>query len=91
MEIIDPDGKTVLDADGDPVGGSLDSPERVVLAKPAPGKYTVLVQGFLIWPQGSSGHGDSGHGNSGHGDSRAGKDTYTLTATADGNRLRVSK
>ena len=88
MEIIGPDGKTVLNADGDPAGASLDSPERVVLAKPVPGKYTVLVQGFLIWPQGRS--GNSGHG-SGHGDGRAGRDTYTLTATADGKRLSVSK
>jgi subtilisin family serine protease len=57
MEILDPNGKTVLNADGDPAGGSLDSPERVVIAKPAGGRYTVLVKGFLIWPQGSSGHG----------------------------------
>ena len=91
MTIIDPAGKTVVDAEGNPLGATLDSPERAVLAKPAPGKYTILVQGFLIWPQGSSGHGNSGHGDSGHGDSRPGKDTYTLTATADGQRLKVSK
>jgi len=91
MEILDPNGKRVLNADGDPAGASLDSPERVVLTNPVPGRYTVLVQGFLIWPQGSSGHGNSGHGNSGHGNSHSGKDTYTLTATANGDRLRVSK
>jgi hypothetical protein len=89
MIIIDPAGKPVVDAAGNPLGASLDSPERVVLAKPAGGKYTILVQGFLIWPQGSS--GNSGHGHSAHRDNRPGKDTYTLTATADGQRLRVSK
>ena len=81
MIILDPAGKMVVGADGNPLGATLDSPERAVLAKPASGKYTVLLQGFLIWPQGSSEHGDN----------RRGKDTYTLTATADGQRLRVSK
>ena len=38
MEILDPAGNTVLDADGDPAGATLDSPERVVLANPVPGK-----------------------------------------------------
>ena len=91
MEILDPAGHRVLNADGDPAGASLDSPERVVLTNPVAGEYKVVVQGFLIWPQGSSGHGDSGHGSSGHGDNRGGRDTYTLTATANGQRLRVSK
>ena len=101
MVILDPAGHVLADADGNPLGSTTDSPERVVIAHPVAGRYTVLVNGFLIWPQGSSGHGEgsgnSGRGNSGHGDGdrdhdpRPGKDTFTLTATADGHRLRVVK
>jgi subtilisin family serine protease len=78
MLVIDPAGHVAVDAAGNPLGASLDSPERAVLADPAPGTWTVLVSGFTIWPQGHSGH-------------HPGKDTYTLTATADGHRLKVAK
>jgi hypothetical protein len=78
MLVIDPAGHLAVGADGNPLGASLDSPERAVLANPAPGKWTVLVSGFTIWPQGHSGH-------------HPGKDIYTLTATADGHRLKVAK
>ena len=78
MLIMTPAGQLVIDANGNPRGATLDSPERVVLANPAPGTWTVLVNGFTIWPQGHSGK-------------HPGKDTYTLTATADGSRLKIQK
>jgi subtilisin family serine protease len=79
MLIMNPAGQLVVDANGNPRGATLDSPERVVLAEPVmPGTWTVLVNGFTIWPQGRSGH-------------HPGKDTYTLTATADGSRLKIQK
>jgi hypothetical protein len=43
-----------------------------------PGKWTVLVNGFTVWPQQRFGH-------------RPGRDIFTLTATADGRRLKVAK
>ena len=56
MLIMDPAGHLVVDGNGNPRGATLDSPERVVLTNPAPGTWTVLVNGFTIWPQGRSGH-----------------------------------
>jgi hypothetical protein len=77
MLIVDPNNNVAVDADGNPLGSTLNSPERAVIAKPIPGAWTVLVAGFTVWPQGGSGH--------------PGKDTYMLTATADGRRMRIQK
>jgi len=78
MLVIDPAGHVAVNANGNPLGATFDSPERAVIANPAPGKWRVLVDGFTIWPQGHFGK-------------HPGKDTYTLTATADGRRLKVAK
>jgi hypothetical protein len=70
--VIDPAGHLVTD------GATLNSPERVVIANPTAGQWTVLVNGFTIQQHGGPG---------GHDD----KDLFTLTATADGRRLKVQK
>lgn len=70
----------VLDPAGHVVldGATLNSPERAVIANPMPGQWTLLVNGFTIQQHG---------GSAGHDD----KDLFTLTATADGRRLKVRK
>ena len=76
--VVDPHGRLVLNADGSPVGATLDSPERVVLDHPAPGVWMLFVNGFLIHPHGRRhGHDD--------------KDVYTLKVTADGEPLPPSR
>lgn len=70
MTVIDPSGQVVVDAAGNPAGGTLNSPERVSVANPAAGTWQLLVSGFAI--QGRS-------------------DVFTVTATADGARLKIKK
>jgi hypothetical protein len=42
-----------------------------------PGEWTILVNGFTIQPKGKGG--------------KEGKDTFTVTATADERRLKIAK
>jgi hypothetical protein len=48
MIVIDPNGTEVQDADGNPPGATLNSPERVLVDNPIPGTWRILVQGFTI-------------------------------------------
>jgi hypothetical protein len=70
MSVIDPNGVEVVDANGNPPGGTLNSPERVVVANPMAGTWRILVTGFTIQRH---------------------ADLFTVTATADGKRLKVKK
>lgn len=52
LYVLTPDFDLVLvdgDADGDWDGLSVDAPERLVIANPTPGQWTLLVDGFTIW------------------------------------------
>jgi subtilisin family serine protease len=72
MVLIAPDG-TVDEISG----ASADSPERVTIANPAPGRWTAAIIGFTVWPlPGSWWH-------------QAGEDLFTFRAEADGRRLRA--
>jgi hypothetical protein len=69
----------VIDPNGNVVlAATLDSPERAVINNPTPGTWTAVVSGFTIQQHKQArGHDD--------------KDIFTLTATADGKRLKVTK
>jgi hypothetical protein len=77
MFVIDPQGNEFVDAAGNPPGATLNSPERVGISNPMPGEWTILVNGFTIQPKGKGG--------------KEGKDTFTVTATADERRLKIAK
>ncbi len=77
MLLIDPQGNEYIDAAGNPPGATANSPERVVVAGPMPGTWTILVNGFTIQQHGRRG--------------KHGKDIFTVTATADGRRLKIGK
>jgi hypothetical protein len=70
----------VIDPNGNVVltAATLNSPERAVITNPIPGTWTAIVYGFTIQQHGQ------GHGNDD-------KDIFRLTATADGQRLKVTK
>jgi hypothetical protein len=61
-------------------GASFNSPERVEIANPTPGRWTAAIIGFTI-------HGTRGHERHGRDKGRQ-KDIYTFRAEADGRRLR---
>jgi subtilisin family serine protease len=73
MVLIDPSGAV------NQSGATLSSPERVRIANPSSGRWTVAVVGFTV------------HGNFGHvdeDDSEHRRDIFTLRAEADGKRLK---
>jgi hypothetical protein len=74
LVLIDPAGHINYD------GASLNSPERVEIAKPTPGRWTAAIIGFTI-------HGTRGHERHGRHDGPE-KDFYTFRAEADGKRLK---
>ncbi|MGD8781747.1 MAG: S8 family serine peptidase [Ignavibacteria bacterium] len=52
MSVYDPADNLILvdnDGDDDTDGISLDSPERLSIASPEEGTYTVLVEGYTVW------------------------------------------
>ncbi len=73
MVLINPAG-TVSNA-----GATISSPERVQIANPMSGRWTVAVVGFTV-------HGNFGHVGDDEDDPR--RDLFTLRAEADGKRLR---
>ena len=75
--VLDPNLDPVLDENGDPAGATEASPERVVVANPIPGEWTLLVNGFTV-------HQTRHHG-------KEGKDSFTLRASADGKALKIKK
>jgi hypothetical protein len=65
-------------------GATANSPERVEITNPMPGRWRVAIIGFTI-------HGDTDDDRHGHGgwhDRRPPKDVYFFRAEADGRRLR---
>jgi len=72
MLIFRPDG-TLLLSDGNPPGATLNSPERAVVPNPAPGRWTVVVDGFTVW--------DTNRGP------RSGSDRFVLRVSADGGPI----
>jgi hypothetical protein len=73
LVLIDPSGKI------DDSGATANSPERVTIDKPAPGRWTAAIVGFTIH-------------DTGHRDRRRDgpqKDAYTFRAEADGRRLKA--
>jgi subtilisin family serine protease len=78
MYVVNPAGQLVVDAAGNPVGASLSSPERAVVASPAPGQWTILVNGFLVHDGKSWRRHDR-------------QDDFTVRATADGELLKVRR
>ena len=76
MILIDPLGNEVVD------GATANSPERVTIANPTPGRWTAALIGFTV-------HGTRGHEDHlGHGPR---KDVYAFRAEADGRRLRARR
>jgi hypothetical protein len=71
MFVFRPDGTEVVDANGFPPGATFNSPERLVVANPQPGDWTVIVNGFTIHSVGGRGH--------------SGRDQFTLRVSADGS------
>jgi subtilisin family serine protease len=64
-------------------GATLNSPERVAIANPIPGRWTAILVGFTIHRHdGKPEDPSKEHGR---------KDTFTLTATADGARLKARR
>ena len=62
-------------------GDTLNSPERVAIASPMPGRWTAILVGFTIHRRdGKPEDPSKEHGR---------KDVFSLTATADGVRLKV--
>jgi hypothetical protein len=59
-------------------GATANSPERVEIANPAPGRWTAAIIGFTIY--GNRGHDPDDDGPR--------KDVYTFFAEADGTRLK---
>ena len=82
MLVLDPNLAVAEDPDGNPLGSTLSSPERAVITNPAPGTWTVLVNGFTVHEEG---------GGSRRKGSKGRKDQFTLRATADGEALRIRK
>ena len=61
-------------------GATINSPERVEIANPAPGRWTAAIIGLTI------------HGNRGHvGRTASRRDVFALRAEADGKRLKAVK
>ena len=77
MLVIDPAGNVIVDAEGNPPGATLNSPERVEVATPAAGAWTVVVSGFTVQSHANRPPQQNG-------------DVFTLTATADGRRLKIA-
>jgi subtilisin family serine protease len=75
LVLIDPAGNVNLG------GATINSPERVEIANPAPGRWTAAIIGFTIY--GNRGHDPDDDGPR--------KDVYTLLAEADGKRLKQVK
>ena len=73
MLIFRPDGTQVVDSSGLPTGATESSPERVVVANPTPGEWTVVIDGFTIH--------DNERGP------RAGRDKFSRRVTADGRPI----
>ena len=73
MFIFRPDGKQVVNSSGLPPGATDASPERVVVANPTPGAWTVVIDGFTIH--------DNERGP------RVGRDKFSLRVTADGKPI----
>jgi hypothetical protein len=76
MILIDPLGNEVVD------GATANSPERVTIANPAPGRWTAAITGFAV-------HGTRGHED--HLGHSPRKDIYAFRAAADGRRLRARR
>jgi subtilisin family serine protease len=70
--LIDPEGNV------DPSGATLNSPERVEIANPTPGRWTAAIMGFTVWPLPNHHRGDP-----------EAEDLFTFRAEADGRRLRA--
>jgi len=68
MLIVQPNGTALTS------GATLNSPERVVVANPAAGRWTVLVDGFIVW--------DTNRGP------RSGTDRFVLRVSADGKPIQ---
>ncbi len=75
----------LLDPAGDVIdlGATANSPERVEIADPTPGRWTAAIVGFTIF-------GHRGHERHA-GDDGPRKDVYTFRAEADGRRLKAVK
>jgi len=71
--IFRPDGTEVVDSAGNSPGASSSSPERVVVADPPAGVWTVVINGFTI-------HDVSGG-------ARPGRDQFSLRVSADGKPI----
>lgn len=75
--LIAPDGSEIDD------GATLNSPERVSIANPMPGRWTAILVGFTIHRH----DGEPEDPSKEHGR----KDAFALTATADGVRLKARR
>jgi subtilase family protein len=75
MILVDPNGNVNVD------GATLSAPERVVVANPTGGLWTVLVQGFAI-------HDHDDDNDDDHHAGGPAQEKFTLRGTADGVRLR---
>ena len=71
--IFRPDGTQFVNSSGLPPGATDSSPERVVVANPTPGAWTVVIDGFTIH--------DNERGP------RVGRDKFSLRVTADGKPI----
>jgi subtilisin family serine protease len=69
MVLIDPAGNPNF------AGATVDSPERVEIANPTPGRWTVAIIGFTVWALAEDG--------------TAPKDVFSFHAEADGQRLKA--
>jgi hypothetical protein len=85
MFVLTPYGDLLVDANGNRQGATLDSPERVVVTNPVPGRWTIIVSGFAIQP------GSAKNGKQNDSDSTPGWDSFTLRVTADGQPLKIIK
>ena len=75
--LIAPDGSVIDD------GATINSPERVEIAKPMPGRWTAVLVGFTIHRH--DGKPEDPRKENGR------KDVFSLTATAHGVRLKVRR
>jgi subtilisin family serine protease len=78
LVLLDPVGNVIA------TGATANSPERVEIATPAPGRWTAAIIGFTI-------RGNRGHEKHPGDDDGPQKDVYTFRAEADGKRLKEAK
>jgi hypothetical protein len=92
MVLIDPTGVA------NTTGASSNSPERVEVAAPKPGVWTIVIDGFSVFSPGSDGDDDpeaavaenDNQHHGGHGDdNRVAKERYALRVTVDGSRIAI--